>query len=191
MWNILRTFATSIRDKGKDKTLKYSLHHIQFENVKMCLFHYVFLTKNNCSKTCIYGKLCLPLHRHLEVKPFKHFNHMIQINFKIVRNGFNMCDVTYGDYNSFEEAAEQISKEVTELENASVGYFSRFNQQMVNDYYKFAWACSWDSIDEIVANNGFYISDVVNRNRANNLHWEIVVNTSTSLLSVPKYLGME
>ena len=40
---------------------------------------------------------------------------MIQINFKIVRNGFNVCNVTYGNYNSFEDAAKQISKEATEL----------------------------------------------------------------------------
>ena len=116
---------------------------------------------------------------------------MIQVNFQIVRNGFTMCDVTYGDYDSFEDAAKQISKEVTDLTEASSGYFSQFNQKMVDNYYKFAWGCSWDSIDEIIANNGFYVSDVVNRIRENSLEWKIVVNTSTSLLSVPKYLGME
>ena len=63
---------------------------------------------------------------------------MIQINFKIVRNGFNVCNVTYGDYNSFEDAAAQISKEVTELTNASVGYFSQFNKKMVDDG-KISW----------------------------------------------------
>ena len=113
---------------------------------------------------------------------------MIQINFKIVRNGFNVCDVTYGDYKSFEDAAEQISKEVTELTNASVGYFSRFNQKMAEGDNRFAWDCSWDNIEEIVANNGFYICDA---NGDNNLHWKIVVNTSTSLEDVQKYLGME
>ena len=119
---------------------------------------------------------------------------MIQINFKIVRNGFNVCNVTYGDYNSFEDAAAQISKEVTELTNASVGYFSRFNQKMVKGDHLFVWGCSWESIDEIIANNGFYICDRDNNNlhwKDNNLHWKIVVNTSTSLEDVPKYLGME
>jgi regulator of replication initiation timing len=119
---------------------------------------------------------------------------MIQINFKIVRNGFNVCNVTYGNYNSFEDAAEQISKEATELANASVGYFSQFNKKMVDGDYRFAWQCSWESTDEIVANNGFYICDAANcynRDRDNNLQWNIVVSTSTSLQDVPKYLGME
>ena len=119
---------------------------------------------------------------------------MIQINFNIVRNGFEVCDVTYGDYDSFEDAAEQISKEVTELANASVGYFSKFNQKMVDGDCRFLWTCSWDSVDEILANNGFYIGDVgigCNRNRYNNLQWKIVVSTSTSLQDIPKYLGME
>lgn len=115
---------------------------------------------------------------------------MIQINFKIVRNGFDMCNVTYGDYNSFEDAAEQISKEVTELTNSSVGYFSQFNQKMDGNYNKFAWNCSWDSIDEIVANKGFCICDSIHT-KVNNLQWSIVVSTATDLLSVPKYLGME
>ena len=115
---------------------------------------------------------------------------MIQINFKIVRNGFNVCNVTYGDYNSFEDAAAQISKEVTELTNASVGYFSQFNQKMAEGDNRFAWGCSWESIEEIVANNGFYICDA-NGDRDNNLHWKIAVNTSTSLEDVQKYLGME
>ena len=119
---------------------------------------------------------------------------MIQINFKIVRNGFNVCNVTYGNYNSFEDAAEQISKEATELENASVGYFSRFNRKMTNGDYRFAWDCSWESTEEIVANNGLFIGDAgkfYNRKRDNSLRWEIVVNTSTSLADVQKYLGME
>ena len=115
---------------------------------------------------------------------------MIQINFKIVRNGFNVCDVTYGDYKSFEDAAEQISKEVMELANASVGYFSRFNQKTVDGDYRFAWDCSWDNIEEIVANNGLSIGDA-NGDRDNSLHWEIVVSTSTSLTDVQRYLGME
>ena len=113
---------------------------------------------------------------------------MIQINFKIVRNGFNVCDVTYGNYNSFEDVAKQISKEATEIANASVGYFSQFNRKMVDDDNQFAWNCSWENIDEIVANNGFSIADA---NKNNNLQWEIVVRTSTSLQDVPKYLGME
>lgn len=119
---------------------------------------------------------------------------MIQINFKIVRNGFNVCDVTYGDYKSFEDAAEQISKEVTELTNASVGYFSQFNQKMAEGDNRFAWDCSWDNIEEIVANNGMSIGDAdkcYNRDRDNSLHWEIVVSTSTSLTDVQRYLGME
>lgn len=118
---------------------------------------------------------------------------MIQINFKIVRNGFTMCNVTYGNYNSFEDAAKQISNEVTELANASVGYFSQFNRKMVDGDYRFAWE-SWESIDEIVDNNGFSVGDAAkcyNRDRDNSLHWEIVVSTSTSLEDVPKYLGME
>ena len=119
---------------------------------------------------------------------------MIQINFKIVRNGFNVCDVTYGDYKSFEDAAEQISKKATELANASVGYFSRFNQKTVDGDYRFAWDCSWDNIEEIVANNGLSIGDAgkcYNKDRDNSLHWEIVVSTSTSLTDVQRYLGME
>ena len=119
---------------------------------------------------------------------------MIQINFKIVRNGFNVCDVTYGDYNSFEDAAAQISKEVTELANASVGYFSRFNQKMAEGDNRFALDCSWDNIEEIVANNGMSIGDAdncYNRDRDNSLHWEIVVSTSASLTDVQRYLGME
>ena len=38
---------------------------------------------------------------------------MIQINFKIVRNGFNICNVTYGDYNFFKDAKKRpgISEE--------------------------------------------------------------------------------
>ena len=62
---------------------------------------------------------------------------MIQINFKIVRNGFNVCDVTYGDYNSFEDAAAQISKEVTDLANTKVGYFGHFNEKKVGGEYRF------------------------------------------------------
>ena len=116
---------------------------------------------------------------------------MIQINFKIIRNGFNMCDVTYGDFDSFEDAAKQISKEVTDLANSNVGYFSQFDQKMDGNYNKFAWNCSWDSIDEILANNGFCVCDRVNNKRANNLQWSIVVSTATDLLSVSKYLGME
>lgn len=119
---------------------------------------------------------------------------MIQISFKIVRNGFNVCNVTYGDYDSFEDAARQISKEVTELTNASVGYFSRFNQKTVDGDYRFAWDCSWDSTEEIVANNGLTIGDAgkcYDKDRDNSLQWEIVVKTSTSLQDVPKYLGME
>ena len=119
---------------------------------------------------------------------------MIQINIKIVRNGFNVCDVTYGNYDSFEDAAKQISKEVTELSEASVGYFSQFNQKMVDGDYRFAWACSWDSIEEIVDNNGFYVGDggkCYNKDRDNIIQWNIVVNTSSSLEDVPKYLGME
>ena len=114
---------------------------------------------------------------------------MIQIKFKIVRNGFNVCNVTYGDYNSFENAAAQISKEATELSNASVGYFSQFNKKMADGDHRFAWGCSWESIEEIVANNGFYICDA--NGEDNYLIWKIVVNTSTSLEDVPKYLGME
>jgi hypothetical protein len=119
---------------------------------------------------------------------------MIQINFKIVRNGFNVCNVTYGNYNSFEDAAEQISKEATELANASVGYFSQFNRKMADGGYRFAWDCSWESIEEIVANNGLSIGDAgkcYNKDRDNTLRWEIVVSTSTSLADVQKYLGME
>lgn len=119
---------------------------------------------------------------------------MIQINFKIVRNGFNVCNVTYGDYNSFEDAAAQISKEVTELTNASVGYFSQFNKKMADGDYRFAWGCSWESIEEIVANNGLSIGDAgkcYNKDRDNSLHWEIVVSTSNSLTDVQRYLGME
>ena len=85
---------------------------------------------------------------------------MIQINFSMVRNGNKVSNVTYGNYNSLEEAAEQISKEADELSNASVGYFSRFNQKMVDDDYRFAWNCSWDSIEEIVANHGFFIGEM-------------------------------
>lgn len=119
---------------------------------------------------------------------------MILIHFKIVRNGFNMCDVTYGNYKSFEDAAEQISKEVTELANASVGYFSQFYQKMVDGDYRFAWDCSWESVEEIVANNGWSIGDAgkcYNRDRDNSLRWEIIVSTSTFLEDVQKYLGME
>lgn len=119
---------------------------------------------------------------------------MIQINFSMIRNGFKVSNVTYGNYNTLEEAAEQISKEATELSNANVGYFSRFNQKMADDDYRFAWNCSWESIDEIVANHGFFIGDAgkcYDKFRDNTLHWEIVVNTSTSLEDVPKYLEME
>jgi len=119
---------------------------------------------------------------------------MIQINLKIVRNGFNMCDVTYGSYESFEDAAKQISKEATILSEASCGYFSRFNQKMVDDDYRFAWGCSWDNIEEIVENNGFYVGDgekCYNKDRDNIIQWNIVVNTSSSLEDVPKCLEME
>ena len=119
---------------------------------------------------------------------------MIQINIKIVRNGFNMCDVTYGNYKSFEDAAKQISKEVTELAEASVGYFSQFDQKMVADDYRFAWTCSCADIEEILYNNGFYVSDggkCYDKDRENIIQWKIVVNTSSSLEDVPKYLGME
>ena len=119
---------------------------------------------------------------------------MIQINLKIVRNGFNMCDVTYGDFDSFEDAAKNISKKVTELANSNVGYFSQFNQKMLDDDHKFAWSCSWDNINEIVTNNGFCICDSVNccnKSRFNSLEWNIVVSTSNSLLSIAKYLEMK
>ncbi len=120
---------------------------------------------------------------------------MIQINFKIVRNGFTMCDVTYGNYKSFEDAAKQISKEADELANASVGYFSKFNQKMVDGDYRFAWDCSWESIEEIVDNKGFSIGDANKRynykDRDNCLYWKIVVGTSNFLEDVPKFLGME
>lgn len=119
---------------------------------------------------------------------------MIQINFKIVRNGFNVCDVTYGDYNSFEDAAAQISKEVTDLANTKVGYFGHFNEKKVGGEYRFAWCCSWEIIDEIIDNNGFYIGDAgkcYNRDRDNELEWKIVVTTSNSLKDIQKYLGME
>ena len=119
---------------------------------------------------------------------------MIQINFKIVRNGLNVCNVTYGNYDSFKDAAEQISKEATELTNASVGYFSQFNRKKVDGDYRFSWNCSWENVEEIVANNGLFIGDAwrcYSRDRDNTLNWEIVVSTSTSLQDVPKYLEME
>jgi hypothetical protein len=116
---------------------------------------------------------------------------MIQINIKIVRNGFNLCDVTYGNYYSFEDAAKQISKEVTELAEASVGYFSRFNQKMADGDYRFAWTCSWDSIKEIVGYNGFSIRDGGKCYKDNSIRWEIVVKPSSSLEDVPKYLEKE
>lgn len=119
---------------------------------------------------------------------------MIQINFTIVRNGSKIGDVTYGYYDSFEDAAKQISKEVTELANASVGYFSRFNQKMVDDDYRFAWTCSWDSIEEIAANNGFYIGDAgkcYKKDRDNIIKWKIVIHPFTPLDEVRRYLAME
>ena len=117
---------------------------------------------------------------------------MISINFKVVRNGFTMCDVTYGNYKSFEDASARISAEVTELANASVGYFSQFNKKMVGGDYRFAWSCSWDSVDEIMENRGFSIGDVGSSfNRDNRLEWNIVVSTSHSVKDKDRYLGME
>lgn len=119
---------------------------------------------------------------------------MIQINLKIHRNGFKVLDVTYGNFPSFDAVAAAISEEADDLANASVGYFSRFNQKVVNDDYRFAWSCSWENEKEVLANNGFWIWDAgkcYDKTKDNSISWQIVVNTSTSLEDKQACLEME
>lgn len=114
---------------------------------------------------------------------------MIQVNFKIVRNGFTIVDVTYGNYNTFIDAANSISKDVKDLETAEVGYFSHFNTKMSDNEYKFAWNCDWYCAEEIVDCGYFEIGDVGKRNE-NYARWEIIVKTSKEFDDKEKALKM-
>lgn len=54
-----------MRDKGKDKTLKYSLRHTQIEIVKKCLF-LSFFNEKNWQKISLYQNFYVPLQRQIK-----------------------------------------------------------------------------------------------------------------------------
>ena len=117
---------------------------------------------------------------------------MIQVNFKMVRNGFKLVDVTYGNYETFVDAAKSISKDVQELEKAEVGYFSHFNTKMndANTDYRFGWTCEWYCEEEIAEFGFFEIGGVGKTFKENYVRWEIVVKTSTEMADKEKALKM-
>lgn len=99
---------------------------------------------------------------------------MVQINFSMIRNGYDMVNVTCGNYNSFEEAAMQISKEVNELANSQVGFFGSFQTKKdVNGFYLFSWTTDWNCIDDIIDNGCFAIT----ADSANTIRWRLVFKT--------------
>ena len=123
---------------------------------------------------------------------------MIRINFKLVREGYNLCDTTYGDYSSLREAAAEISKDVEELSKADNGYFSKFNTKMNDscDDYMFGWECEWDDLDSIIYANGFWISKVIKADNAyiekeNYVEWNIISTTAGSIEEKKRFLYME
>ena len=123
---------------------------------------------------------------------------MIRINFKLVREGYNLCDTTYGDYSSLRETAAEISKDVEELSKADNGYFSKFNTKMNDsgDDYMFGWECEWDDLDSIIYANGFWISKVIKADNAyiekeNYVEWNIISTTAGSIEEKKRFLYME
>ena len=102
---------------------------------------------------------------------------MIQITFTMKRNGYMVVDVTYGNYQSFEDAARQISKEINELAEASVGYFGHFQKKE-----KFCWTTDWNWIEDIVDNKGFEIGEAhMSEENDNYVRWDIVVKPETTI----------
>ena len=85
-------------------------------------------------------------------------------------NNVEIANITYGEFATSKETAEQISKEVENVMESESGYFAHFNEQMKSDDYKFAWLCSWDESDLIESYKGYWIYE----NKGTFLEWEIV-----------------
>ena len=97
-----------------------------------------------------------------------------KIRFESRLNGVEIANITYGEFATLKEAAEQISKEATQIVESKSGYFGHFNDQMRSDGsdYKFAWFGSWDDTELIESCSIYWIYE----NKGTFLEWNILTD---------------
>ena len=87
---------------------------------------------------------------------------MYKIRFKSYMNNLEVADITYGEFATLMEAAEQISKEATKVVESECGYYSHFNEKFIDNVegeYKFGWFCDWSEVDVIADCRLYWICD--------------------------------
>lgn len=97
-----------------------------------------------------------------------------KIHFESRMNNVEVANLTYGEFATLKDAAEQISKEATNVVESKNGYFAQFNEQMLSDGsdYKFSWLGSWDDTELIESCSLYWIYE----NKGTFLEWKIITD---------------